>query len=959
MKNVLAFSALLLCLILSTAADGFSATRTWTGATSSNWQVASNWSGGIPGAGDVAQFNQTGSNRNITNVPTTTIQRIVVATTGAAVSYSFTSTSARTITLGGGAGTDLSVAANCELIINSNVTLTIGGNLTALISGNMVMEGTLRDNTSGTFVVNGTFHMNGTITMTNNRTITGTGTWFVDATKTMTVSSGGNRLTLQISNITNNGTITVSNNGEIRAQPGTAMTSSATSAVNLVGNGIFRTTGTCSVANVTGAATSRLRSAGGTLTVTGTSSISGILEVSGGATMIINGNVTVNTGGTLTHSGTLTINANRTLTSNVSFTSGNNTTMNVNGILSLGTGVTWTMNNAGATCTVSSTGNITGAGNMTHTLGSLTVNGLITVGGNFSNASPLTGVGTIEIGGTFTNSSTMFVYPGVPPGKIISGYTWRGLTSTAWATATNWWAGVVPVSTGDAVIYNATNLPAISTAGQNCRRLYIHNDASLVTISPAGQLTASGKTTLGGGGGGGTPKLLIQSTSAGTGSFIDNGTFDGVGTVTMQRFLSYGTSGLWHYICVPMTQINAWTYFDQYMKYYSESTHHFKYVIAPADSTLNSDGLGYAMWPRYADWTAVQTGIPNTGTLYIPVSRTYDTGTADYDGWNLVGNPYTSALDLSGPMLTGSANIDATAWFWDPSAGNYTVYPLGGGGSHSQFCPPGQGFFVHCNDASATPSTPGTGALTLTNVARVHNGEAFLKETMANILKINVVGSPNEFKDELSVYFNDAMTAGYDRGFDALKMDGIANAPQIYTVMEGNNLAVNALASYEPSIAIPMSFKAGLFGSYMLTAGEIESFSTDVGISLEDLKTGTVQDLRKNPDYTFTHDPANLPERFLLRFNNGALSDKDPAVDPSKEFTIYSFGNTVYVRHNKSSNVDVMGNVSVFDLLGREVFHARLECNLLSGYSVNLPEGYYVVSVRTQETVINQKVYLD
>ena len=322
----------------------------------------------------------------------------------------------------------------------------------------------------------------------------------------------------------------------------------------------------------------------------------------------------------------------------------------------------------------------------------------------------------------------------------------------------------MPVSTGDAVIYNAPNLPVISTAGQTCRRLYIHNnDGSLLTITPSGQLTATGKTTLGGGGGiPGITKLLIQSGPSETGSFIDNGTFDGLGRTTIDLYLTYGSSGLWHYICVPLTQINAWTYYDQFLKYYEEPTHHFKYVIAGAgDSTLNSDGLGYAIWPQFADWAAIQTGIPNTGTITIPVSRTYDAGTSDYDGWNLVGNPYTSAVDLA--LVTGSwVNTDPTAWFWDPAAGNYKVYPLGGGGSHTQYCPSAQGFFVHCNDASATPSAPGGGNVVMLNAARVHSAEPFMKETMANLLKVNVSGSPNEFSDEMSVYFNDLLSNNYD-----------------------------------------------------------------------------------------------------------------------------------------------------------------------------------------------------
>jgi hypothetical protein len=42
------------------------ATKTWTGTVSSSWNNASNWSGGIPGAGDVATFDNTCTNCNVT-----------------------------------------------------------------------------------------------------------------------------------------------------------------------------------------------------------------------------------------------------------------------------------------------------------------------------------------------------------------------------------------------------------------------------------------------------------------------------------------------------------------------------------------------------------------------------------------------------------------------------------------------------------------------------------------------------------------------------------------------------------------------------------------------------------------------------------------------------------------------------------------------------------------------------
>ena len=702
------------------------------------------------------------------------------------------------------------------------------------------------------------------------------------------------------------------------------------------------------VSNANGNCTYSISSFGdGTLSITGGTGTD--FDIQSGCSLTVNDHVMFTLGGGTTAdiAGTLTFNQGF-INHLITFAANSTTTLS-GSIVFTGTGT-------GATIDIQYGALIEGNGGFTHTFGAMAVNGLIEIEGDINNSSPITGTGTIKTGGAWNNTSTMFSYPGNPPGEIISGYTWRGLTSTDWATGSNWWAGAVPVSTGDAVIYTAANLPLVSTAGQQCRRLFIHNEYSTVTISPAGQLTATGKTTLiSDEGTPGTWALIIRSDATGTGSFIDNGTFDGIGVASVERFLEYGTSGQWHFIGIPVTQINAWTYYDQYMKYYDESTHHYKYVIAStADSLLNSDGLGYAMWANLADFTAVQNGTPNTGTMNIPVTRSYDAGTADYDGWNLVANPYTSAVDIS--LLTpGWTNTEPSAWFWDGPAGNFKVYPSGGGGSHSQYCPVGQGFFVHCNDASATPVVPGSGTVVMTNAARVHSTESFLKGSMADILRVTARGAANAYNDELSIYFAENLTDGYDPGHDARKMAGDALAPQIYTRMGEYDLSVNALPFPEEEWSVTMGFRAGQPGSYMLTASETESFPPDIEITLEDLKEGIVRNLRADPDYAFSHDPASDPDRFRIRFSARGLGSPEPAA--GGQVTVYTSGGQLVVSGAGSGSLT--GRVQVYDLLGRTLTTKELTGQAQVSFPVPSARGYCVVRVVTAGGTTVKKVYLD
>ncbi len=79
------------------------------------------------------------------------------------------------------------------------------------------------------------------------------------------------------------------------------------------------------------------------------------------------------------------------------------------------------------------------------------------------------------------------------------------------------------------------------------------------------------------------------------------------------------------------------------------------------------------------------SGIPNTGDVTVELSWTDRTNSAE-EGWNLLGNPYPSALIWG----TGwdLANVQATAQVFNSSAKTYDAINADG------IIPANQGFFV-------------------------------------------------------------------------------------------------------------------------------------------------------------------------------------------------------------------------------------------------------------------------
>ena len=121
-------------------------------------------------------------------------------------------------------------------------------------------------------------------------------------------------------------------------------------------------------------------------------------------------------------------------------------------------------------------------------------------------------------------------------------------------------------------------------------------------------------------------------------------------------------------------------------------------------------GSGYLVaYP--ADLTKAFTGALNDGAISPALTYTL----AGSSGWNLVGNPYPSAIDWD--MVSSMTGLDNAVYVWDNANQNYKEWVAGVGDLTDGIIPAMQGFFVKANAASPT--------LTFQNSQRVHSGSAY------------------------------------------------------------------------------------------------------------------------------------------------------------------------------------------------------------------------------------------
>ena len=486
--------------------------------------------------------------------------------------------------------------------------------------------------------------------------------------------------------------------------------------------------------------------------------------------------------------------------------------------------------------------------------------------------------------------------------------------------------------------------------------LSIVSDASL-TIPPLHYLTVTGTLANNAGNTG----LVVSSDATGTGSLI-NGSVSVPATVN--RYIT-GASTAWHLLSSPLvaqaiggafTPAPATSY--DIFAWYEPSGEwvNFKSTSGTSWTTANGNtnftaGKGYLVEYLGTNLTKQFQGNLSAGS--VSPALTYS-GTGTYKAYNLVGNPYTSAIDWkaasgwtrSSLVVSGGGYV-MSIWNDALSTGNYGVFnsaALSGSGTNgvSQYIPVGQGFMVEAATA---------GTLGFTDAVRVHDAQQWLKsaDAIANILPIKVDGNANTYSDEIVIEFGHATADG-----GAEKMFSFyETAPSLYTVKPDGNYSIDFRGEPQ-AIAIPMGFKAGADGNYTLTASQIESFASSTQITLEDLKLKTTHNLMQNPAYTFSSSKTDDGARFLLHFGGAFSIGETETVQP---ITIYSSGNTIYIA-NKSGAL-LKGNVTVYNMIGQPVMQRQIGDNLLTSIAFGGATGCYLVRVVTGEQVYSGKIFIN
>jgi len=436
------------------------------------------------------------------------------------------------------------------------------------------------------------------------------------------------------------------------------------------------------------------------------------------------------------------------------------------------------------------------------------------------------------------------------------------------------------------------------------------------------------------------------------GSFIASGTSTVTGNATYIRAL--GTTN-WYLTSSPvsgeiMTDMRANNSFANgtggnrigFAAYNDSNAVNSKWEYFTSSSTdALTNGKGYSA-KLASTGNLSYTGTINTTDITATVS-------SSGNGFNLIGNPYTSHMN-SKTFLDANTNLDQTQlWVWNQASGASGMYEVKTNASATILAPT-QGFFVKANSGNQ---------VSFAESNQVGSGGTFQRSALTKLKLVMTDGESNRFA---KIHYSNLTTKGFDAGWEGEVFGGIPNSLDVFThLVEGNQgkkYQVQCLPNSElESVIIPVGVIAEA-GKELTFSIETANFPSDVNVYLEDRVNKTFNELTYDKTFKITLEKAlNDVGRFYVHTSKSALS-VELDLDLAASISIFkSSPSTLKLTALPNGST----TLKLFNLLGKQLISTTFYATR-GTKEIELPrlaKGIYIVQLATQAGNVNKKIVLE
>lgn len=572
-------------------------------------------------------------------------------------------------------------------------------------------------------------------------------------------------------------------------------------------------------------------------------------------------------------------------------------------------------------------------------------------GATWSNANTLktyTGTGTYSNTGAF-ETINLSTYSGVV--KIafvatttattpdidfhIDDFSIEAVPSPIWTGNPASWVNGSPVANLPATIdsdYSGPSFTSLNLAVNAGKTLDINNGTTVTTAN----ISNNGNINVNDGGN------LIQtagSSYSGSGIFKVNKN----GTSQLNKY-AFWTSPV---IGQNLSDIYGSGNTPQFVTTYDTPTDYF----VNAASTTAAFGVGYAIkTPSVSNTTFA--GNPNNDAQTTAISTVGN-------GFNLIGNPYPSNLDLNAFYNANSSNIANTLYFWDNTSSTVTTQQ---GSTTTNFgyatYNPVSSTWAPAPNISAVPTdtaakigqgfiikaTSGS-SVSFNNTMRVSNSAAFFNKNNSNTegkywLKL---ASSYNTNNTLAIVYDQAASSNLDN-YDSKAFGNTSDS--FYSLVNADKLIIQGRASFNINDIVPLGNKHFENGTFVISLSQKEGlFSNGQEIYLHDKLQNTYTNLQTS-NYTFTSNSGETANRFEIVYKLDTLGTSETQ---NSDIKIYRDGDDFVVENRKS-----IQSVQLFDASGRLVQNLKSNEKIIRLKGIS--QGMYIIKATSEGKEYTRKI---
>ena len=547
---------------------------------------------------------------------------------------------------------------------------------------------------------------------------------------------------------------------------------------------------------------------------------------------------------------------------------------------------------------------------------------------------------------------------------------------TLWNVDNNWSTKTIPTSD------KCVNIPSGKTAVVNITTAVAKKvtvDAGgYLTISPNQALTVTDVFT-----NSNVPNLVAASspkqyyvTIENDGNLLQTNKVTNVGAIAARREINIRDHNQYNYAVSPLlnTNLNTNIYEDQtshnlsnapFTLYHNEATNKFY-----TSSGAYIAGRGLAVKEPATGTGKINmlfTGVPVNGS--VPYTLVNSTPLDAVHGYNLIGNPYPSNLDLitfyNENNTTGK--LDPTFYFWDSTANSQTSQAGSGygGEAYAKFnvsTPPGVGTptiatgdagfagtksatrYVKVGQAFMARTTAGSLAVSFENTQRTGNsatgffGKGAQEAAPFDRYWLNMISPANIISELAVVYFeggNDAYTQDDSRS--------LLGSDAVYSIVEGQPIAINGKNSFAQTDVVPLGTKHFANGNYTIALKDQKDgvFANGQSIYLKDKQTGIITNLSEG-NYTFAAIAGENTGRFEIIYQPEIVLATD-GID-KEQIIVYRENNDFIIKSPKE-----MERVEVYDPSGKLIKVLLPNSKSAVIESTTLINGMYILKIELKD----------